>query len=250
MIILTRDTAAVKVPDGALCVRHRDCPAPDGAVVYEDYSPTMLCGRDLMVVFGLSRILTPANRTKVGQHLLRPIPGVRRISVDQTLFVVEPWRAWWHFGCVGAKYREFTYSYLAESRWKAAQEGVGDDPFSLGEIARWGGGVIESREPQHFGSVIVQTVDVGQDAQREYQACKSKAFDEEHTPAAIIKRLAAFAQSACPDRTIPTPAQLFKRTHHRIVATGLGVDRWLVSQLLGLVALTDGIARRFHNGGH
>jgi hypothetical protein len=220
------------------------------SVVYEDYRPSMLEGKSTLVVVGLSRILTPANRTKVGPHLLRPIPGVKRVSIDSLLFIVEPWRAWWHFGCVGAKYREYTYSYLAESRWKSAQEGRDEDPFSLSEIGKWGDGVIRSLEPKHFGQVRVTTLDVGADAERDYQALKLKAFDEEHTASAIIKRLADFAQEVCPERKVPAVSQLFKRADHTIVSTSLGVDKWLVGQLLGLVELTDGIARRFHNGGH
>jgi hypothetical protein len=250
MIILTADTASIEVPYGALIVRHRDYPAPEPSVRYEDYSPTMLNGKTRMVVVGLSRILTPANRTKVGQHLLRPIEGVQRISVDRTLFVVEPWRSWWHFGCVGAKYREYTYSYLAESRWKAGQEGIGEDPFSLDEIERWGKGVITSLDPTHFNNFDIKILDMGADVERDYQALKSKCFDEEHTPAAIIKRLSDFAQTVCPFRAVPTPSQLFKHTSHVVVATDLGVDRWLVSQLQGLVDLTNGIAGRFYHGGH
>jgi hypothetical protein len=251
MILLAKDTKNVKLEMlNALCVRHKDYDAPMPSVVYEQYNPTMLKGKDTLVVVGLSKILTPANRTKIGPYLLRPIPGVKRISIDTTLFIVEPWRAWWHFGCVGAKYREFSYSYLAESRWKAAQEGHGGDPFSLEEIGKWGDGVIQSMDKNHFDDVSVHVIQMSKDIHEAYQALKAKCFDEEHTSAAIIKRLSDFADSACPFRVIPTMSQLFKRTSHRIVATDLGVDNWLTGQIMNMVTLTNGIASRFYDGCH
>jgi hypothetical protein len=251
VIILAKDTGMVVRDWGnALCVRHRDYSAPMASVLYEDYEPSMLREKDTMLVVGLSRILTPANRTKVGPHLLRPLQGIRRISLDSVLFIVEPWRAWWHFGCVGARYREYTYSYLAESRWRAAQECHGEDPFSLGELAKWGDGIVESMVDRYFERVTTEVIEVGVYVEREYQALKTKCFDEEHTPAAIIKRLSDFAAEVCPQRSIPAMSQLFKRDEHAIVATNLGVDRWLTGQLTAMVELTNGIARRFHRGGN
>lgn len=257
MIILANDPGVLSldVGPGAICVRHHDYPTPSLGtdcehVLYEQFHCGLLEGKRTMVVAGLSRILTPANRTRVGPLMLRPLPGIRRLSIDRTLFIVEPWRAWWHFGCVGAKYMEFTYSYLAESRWKAAQEGRGVDPFSLVEFGKWGEGVIESKDVEHFSDVTTSVLAVGAETERDYQALKARCFDEEHTPAAIIKRLSDFAQAVCPDRSIPAPSQLFRNTRHHMVATNLGVDRWLTGQLRGLVELTNGIARRFYRGGN
>ena len=255
-IILARDTGSVEVDadDGAVCVRHRGCEPPRTGpgclhLTHEEFAAdhrAALAGRSLMVLVGLSRIATPANRTRVGPLLWGPLPGLRRISVDRTLFVAEPWRAWWHFGAVGAPYRQYTYSYLAESHWRAAQDGVREDPFSLAAIARCGAGVVRSCYPRYFEPLDVEIAPVPPDARTAYVELKERAFDEEHTPSAIVERLAEFAQAACPRRAIPTPARLFAATSHRIVATDLGVDRWLVGRLRALVDLTDGIGRAFH----
>jgi hypothetical protein len=258
MIILAKDTSAVNLDVGAeaICVRHRSYapPSTNAGCLHLDYEEFAtdhkhaLSGRSVMVIVGLSRIASPGNRTKVGPLLWGPIQGVRRISVDRTLFVAEPWRAWWHFGAVGARYREYTYSYLAESHWRAAQEGVREDPFTIGAIAECGAGIITSHYGKFFDPLDIETVQLPQDAHAEYQELKAATFDEEHTAKAIIARLAEFAQKACPQRCLPTTARLFSKDSHRIVMTDLAVDEFLVGQLRDLVALTDAVGARFHNG--
>jgi hypothetical protein len=257
-IVLARDTGSVRLGVGAesLCVRHRTYAPPqtrEGCLhlTHEEFvadHKRALAGRSVMVVVGLSKLATPGNRTRVGPLLWGPLPGLSRISVDRTLFVAEPWRAWWHFGCVGAPYREYTYSYLAESHWKAAREGVRDDPFSLEAIAECGRGVVRSEYRRFFEPLSVARVEMPREVHEQYQREKAAAFDEEHTAKAIIKRLAAFAQKAFPRRTIPTTARLFERTAHHIVQTDLAVDDWLVGELRGLVEMTDGIGAAFFGG--
>lgn len=251
-IILAANTGDVRLPEAdvyALCVRHDGYDPPVTGpgcrhVTAAEFlrAPTeQMRDVGLVVVVGLGRILTPQNRTRVGPYLLRPLPGIRRISVDRTLFVVEPWRAWWHFGCVGARYREYTYSYLAESHWRGAQDGMRDDPFTLDAINEAGRDVIESVGPAFFKPLDVVVRKLPPRAHAEYQTLKARAFDEEHTSAAIVRRLAVFAQEQCPERHVPSTAQLFSRREPAVLQTDLGVDEWLVGRLRALVALTNGV---------
>lgn len=257
MIVLAPDTRAVDLHELGSCAcvvapgyePPRLAPGAWVASVAEYLSsPDGVIGEhSTLVVVGLQRMLTPSNRTQLGPHLLRPRPGVRRVSVDRTLFLVEPWRAWWHFGCVGARYREYTYSYLAESHWRAAQDGMREDPFSLDMITAAGRGVIRSLAPVYFEPLRVRTIALSAGEHREYAELKARAFDEEHTASKIIARLSGFAQERCPGRRVLTPARLFAGpSHPPVVATDLGVDAWLVGRLRALVELTNGIAKTFH----
>ena len=256
MIILSKhiDSVTVDADEGAVCVRHRKYPKPQTGpgcvhVTHEQLAedPSVISGKTLMVVVGLGKIATPGNRTRVGPVLWGKRDGLRRVSIDRALFFVDPWRAWWHFGAVGAPYLEYTYSYLAESHWKAAQDGIREhDPFSAEQLCACGEGVIRCDYDRYFDPMRVERVDVGSDARKDYQAIKAKAFDEEHTAPAIIKRLSDFAQQVCPERTIPQLARLWERDAHRIVQTDLGVDDWLVGQIRQRVEITNAIATRFH----
>jgi hypothetical protein len=258
MIILARDTGKVRllkdVGAGAICVRHRTYDPPDTMsgcwhLTWEEFEAdpaAALRSRSLMIVVGLNKIITPANRTKVGPLLLRSEPGLRRVSVDRTLFISEPWRAWFHFGCVGAPYREYTYSYLAESHWKAAREGVREDPFTLEQIGQWGAGVVRCDYARWFEPLRAEVVQLDAAAHEEYAALKVRAFEEEHTESGVVGRLAAFAQERCPRRAIPSVARLFASTAPSIVRTDLAVDAYLAEQIERLVSLTDGIASLFH----
>ncbi|MFH1571747.1 MAG: hypothetical protein ABIL09_27405, partial [Gemmatimonadota bacterium] len=203
-----------------------------------------------VVVVGLSKIRTPSNRAdEVWAVLGSRNRDVPKISVDRTLFVSEPWRAWFHWGLLAAPYREYTYSYLAESQWRSWVDGARpDDPFSLAELRRWGRGLIRSHYRAYFDRFDVEVIPVGSEAPEVYAEAKTAAFDEERTLAAVLRRLAAVAQAECPRRTLPTPARLFDRTRHRIVVSDLPIDRFLVAHLWGLVEVTDGIGRSFYAG--
>jgi hypothetical protein len=252
VILLTRDTATARVPtEDALCVYHESYVPPKqfpDAMPWSEFNERFLQlvdTRDTLVIVGLNRIITPANRVQVGGMVLRPRKW-RRISVDTTLFRSEPWRAWFHFGCVGAPYHGYSYSYLAETDWKAFHEGKrAADPFSFEAIEQAGSGALRSEYERYF-DLTVETVNVGAEFHREYAAEKARAFDEEHTISAIIKRLETFAQKALPWRTVPTPARLFAAGSHHIVRTDLKVDEFLVGRLQALADLTNKIAARFH----
>jgi hypothetical protein len=172
-----------------------------------------------------------------------------KVSIDKTLFIVDPWRTWFNFGFVGVKYRDYTYSYIAETQWKSFKDGVKkDDPFSIEEIEKWGRGVVFSHCDRYFEDIDVTVVPVEGDIHDRYQVLKEKCFQEEHTISAILKRLSEFANSVCPERAIPSKSKLFEKTKHRIVSTDLGIDKWLVEEIDGLVKLTNNIERTFHVG--
>lgn len=259
-IFLTRDPAAFVIEpiEPAVCAVHRRYPQPEirGSclvVPFEDLErdPRGVMGerRELYLV-GLSRTITPSNRThEVWEILFNNTPTWRKISIDTTLFVGEPWRAWFHWGFVGARYREYTYSYLAESHWQAHREGLReDDPFALEVLVEHGRGVVQSDHRSFFDAIDVQVVPVATEARARYDAEKASAFEEEHTEAGIIRRLAKIAREACTRRSIPTSTTLFGKRVHRIVRTDLPVDVYVTQELLARAALADGIAEAFHVG--
>lgn len=256
MIHLTRDAGALalEVPGDVLCVRHRAYPAPriDAEhITVDDLREDVrgwLDGRDALVFVGLTRAMTPSNRTDdVWEILFNGTDGLLKHSVDHTLFVHEPWRAWLHFGLVGAPYAEYTYSYLAESHWKAHRDGVrDDDPFDLASIVRWGRGVVRSTHPRHFDEIAVEVIALDDETHAAYAEAKREAFDTATTLAGLVRHLGRFAADACPERKIPTRTALFRRRSHHVVATDLPIDRFLVDRLRSLVDLTDGVAWAFH----
>lgn len=256
-IILSRTCPDINVDGRAFAIVGKGWSAPTGMdVVGLDAflaAPSLhLSTPATMVVVGLSDILTPSNRVRVGQAILRPWPGLQRVVVDRALFTVEPWRAWWAFRAVLAPYEDYPDSYLAETRWRFSQEKQTPDPFSLEAICRWGDDIIAAPDPLRFGPIIEEVVETGDEARAEYAALKANVFEQETTLAAIVRRLSAFTEELEPRRTIPTTAVLFRdRARHlalppiRVVRTDLGVDRYLADQLRHVVILTNAIADHF-----
>lgn len=257
MIILTPDTGTVALPDvgaEALCVRHPKYVAPTTGPActhmtfpeFERDPRGAANGKRVLVMVGMNRIISPANRTQnVFEFLHNDSRHLRKISVDRTLFVAEPWRTWFHFGFVGAPYREYTYSYLAETHWRAAQDGLRGDPFSLEAISAAGDDVVRATYASYF-DLSTETLALSASAHQDYQKLKAACFDEEHTIAAILRRLGEFAQQSHPWRTLPTPASLFEHRTHRLRVTDLPIDRYLVGRLRALADLTNAIGAHFY----
>lgn len=196
-----------------------------------------------MVVVGLSRMMTPANRVKLGRAILRPRPGIRRISVDEVLFISEPWRLWWHFHAVGeSAFWGLTDSFLAETRWKRAIELQEEDLFGVKPVREAMRGIVRGIDPFRFSPIDVEVRRVSARTHTSYAKLKERLFTHEKTIGAIIKKLAAFAQNEVPERSIPSPSAIFKKPPTRIMRTDLKVDEMLVGALLDRVTLTNAIA--------
>ncbi len=241
-IILTAVPNEVEIDAGSapVCVYHKAYAPPDiPGARYVEFKAFAAAPRhhlqdsDGLVWVGLSRSISPSNRTQpVWETVFNLSRGLPKWSIDRVAFVGEPWRLWFHFGLVGATYREYTYSYLAESHWRAWRDGRREsDPFSVEEVARWGGGVIRS-DGGHVVTLDIQTVETTPEVKVRYAALKAQAFEEERTPTAIIRRLATFAKAAVPSRKIPARHRI--DGHHSVVATDLRVDTYLVGELRGI----------------
>jgi hypothetical protein len=260
VIILSKNISGLRVKDtsNALCVRHKTYPLPvldEGAkcITYEELAkdPTgAMNGRDRMIAVGINKMVSPSNRTKTFRDLMHAARGIPKVSIDTTLFVSAPWRAWWHFGFVEAAYREYTYSYLAESHWKAHEDGVRkDDPFALEVLIEHGQGLIRCDYDRWFDRIDERIVEMSDDTKKAYAELKARCFDEEHLITPIINRLSKFADKACGARAIPKPHRLFSKTDLKIVRTDMAVDKYLAGQLLRFAGIADGIAAEFYDAG-
>lgn len=195
-----------------------------------------------LVICGLSTLVTPANRVKLDPIWGWRRPGLRRISIDRLLFVGEPWRIWWHFSAIGQERWGFTDSFLAETRWKAAIEQQTEDPFSVESVLEKCRGLVRCMSAFRFGDIPVRTIQLSGEKHDEYAALKDRLFRDVSSVAGIIKGLAAFAQTAAPERVMPTPTRLFTSPPRELVRTDLPVDNFLSEQLLSRIKLTNAIA--------
>lgn len=250
-IYLHRDPGALSLPvgDGGLCVTAKGYRAPHTlpGCRHTAWPITRadMAGVSTLVLVGLSKMVTPANRTPISPIVLDPHPGLQRVVVDRALFVSEPWRAWFAFGAVGAEYDGYTYSYLAESHWRAAQDGKrAVDPFGADALTRWGRGVVAAPDAWRI-DLRESVVPVADEVRDAYQAEKAAAFDEEHTENALLRRLGAWVQARVPARRVPAPTDLWRTERVDVVRTDLGVDRYLTDRLRRLAALTNHVADSF-----
>lgn len=253
-IWLTRDVDAVPLDRGAgtLWV-YADKWAPPAAERRMAATPFLrdpwesVADIDLLVVVGLTDIVTPANRVRTGPFLTEPWRGPQRESVDRCLFVGEPWRAWWHWGCVGAEWDDVPHSFAMEGRWNQSMEGRRSNPCTLEEVLRVGRGIVRAHaSAPRFGGLTVNVRKVNDDVRAGYAREKELAFQEETTWKGLVKRLGAFAQEACAERSVPSRTALFKALGDlvcpSITVTDLPVDALIAGWYRETVALVDGVA--------
>ena len=249
ILTLSPETVDIAAPRGALCIHHRSLFPRQGwdGVTFEDFARDprkWTSGRPGLVIMGMTLARTPSNRAREFWDSIEHWPGPKW-SIDRTVFIAEPWRTVWQFNLMGHAFGIYTYSYLAETHWRAHADGLrDDDPFSEGQIAAFGDGIVQC-DYDRFFDLHTEVVPLGEEVHAAYQVEKTKAFAEEATPSAIIRRLSAFATQACPRRHIPSTRQLFYRQSHRILATDLRVDAYLTGQLDKVGRLTNQLATRF-----
>lgn len=74
---------------------------------------------NLLIIFGLNRIITPSNRTHfVFEWLFTISRDIPKITIDLDPWIGEPWRLWFHYGVTYTGKFAIPYSYTIETEWK------------------------------------------------------------------------------------------------------------------------------------
>lgn len=250
-IYFVRDTArlTLELPGKVLCLNHKSCEPPhiDGADFLSfaafharyDKEPALL-DYDHVIFVGTNRIITPSNRTDpVFEVLFSGTRHIDKISVDNVPFLVQPWRAWFHFGITNTEYSVYDYSYKAESDWNKYLDGVSDyDPFSLEEMIKWSRPSVQVNYEKYFNWTVIE-IQVLPNVRAEYEDLKAELFETESGPKPVVQKLARFARAACPQRKVPQPHVAFRKPNVQIVKTDLPVDDYLIDELISLMELTN-----------
>lgn len=257
LILLTDDIASCRVipKRNTLVVVHPNYPRIncEGATFvdyksFEADTRRLIKDLDLLVFVGLNKMISPSNRTKiVWEVVYNNTPELEKISVDTVPFLVDPWRIWFHFGAIGKRYLDYTYSYIAESHYNSFIDGYIDtNPFALDVILAQGSQIIKSTYPCWFHEIEIHTIPMPDYIHAEYQKIKQTAFEKESTLKGILRRLGAFAQSVCADRTIPVGERIWKNRNLKIIKTDLRIDDFLESRIREIAELTNSILRGFY----
>lgn len=259
-VFLTNSTAAWnpdRVAQRPVCVVHPQYACPRAlASAHVDYKEFLnntrrvISGADTVYLVGLTKMVTPSNRTKMAWEVIfNNTPNIPKVVVDHVLFRVNPWRVVFMFNAVGERYLDYTYSYIAESHYNSYCDGYNEvNPFSLETTLAQGQELVHSDYKRYFNDIDTIVVPQSGAVHAKYQRLKKRCFDEETTHNRIIKRLSGFAQEHCPERSVPDINRLWDKAGHQIVATDLGVDKWLVSQVELLAGFTNDLLRGFCNG--
>jgi len=74
---------------------------------------------NMVIMVGLNRIITPSNRCDFINEFLQTMTAhIPKISIDNSPFIGEPWRLWFHYSIANCGNFNITYSYIIETEWK------------------------------------------------------------------------------------------------------------------------------------
>lgn len=73
----------------------------------------------MFIMVGVNRMINPSNRCDmVNEYLQTMTPNISKISIDNSPFIGEPWRLWFHYSITNTGQFNITYSYAIETEWQ------------------------------------------------------------------------------------------------------------------------------------
>lgn len=246
-IFFSRHPERIEISAGAaVCVYHKqyaailpkveNCDYVEFGQICENFQThDYFAGKDTVVFVGANKFFTPSTRFHpVFEILQYGLPGMKRYAVDVAPYIGPLWRIFAHFSLAGLSFGGYTYSYLLESHYNAYLEGAREDnPLALDKIREYAAGHVSIDYVQYFAPPSVEIINMPESIHREYQMLKARLFDEHDKINPIIKGLADFARSVCPQRLIPQEHRIFETPDAvRIVRTDLKIDEYLTNKLL------------------
>lgn len=204
-----------------------------------------------MVVVGLLDMIRPSNRCDIRFEYMYNFakPGAKYI-IDHVPFLQEKWRVWYPYGVIDPTILLYPHSYAIESAYRNYEDGlIEDDPLELGwiidRVQSWT--EIDYRRYFDFDMefIVHQTT---AEQRQEYAGLKDRLFEECTTVKPIIKGLAEFAQSTCPERNIVIDTRkLYKLTGDTAYhMTDLNVDWYLRGEIERVVTDTNRLTEGLH----
>jgi len=128
MIQFIKDTSHpvlnFEVPPGTFCIYHADYVPPEiSGVEYMEFNKFRVEYPNIkppkFILVGLNRMINPANRCDmVHEYLTTLSSNVPKISIDNSPFIGEPWRLFFHYLYTNNNHFGASYSYPIEGEWK------------------------------------------------------------------------------------------------------------------------------------
>ncbi len=186
-------TFNAEVPPGAIMVIHPMYIAPSlpgvdvidwemFRITYSQYEPS------LIILVGLNRMITPSNRCDyVHEYLTTMTPNIPKISLDNSPFIGEPWRLFFHYLYSQSNSFGVNYSYPVEREWQSwFYRDVNDCRLSANNVKLFIRNTVSDLEKLKTSFFFNDVNDVDQEW---YQEAKAFVFEKHDTPKLIIQNL-------------------------------------------------------------
>lgn len=111
-------------PNGTVVVYHSMYKPPEvPGAIYMEWEKYRVMFSEVettcLILVGLNRMINPSNRCEmVNDYLQVMTQNLRKIVIDSSPFIGEPWRVWFHYSVVFSSFMGINYSYPIEGEWQ------------------------------------------------------------------------------------------------------------------------------------
>lgn len=157
-------------------------------VTYSNYEPS------LIILVGLNRMITPSNRCDyVHEYLTTMTPNIPKISIDNSPFIGEPWRLFFHYLYAQANNFGVNYSYPVEREWQSwFYREVNDCRLSADNLKLF---IRDTYSELERINTSFFFTDVNSHDLEWYQEAKAFIFEKFDTPKLLIQNLLKMSNS-------------------------------------------------------
>jgi len=183
-------------------------------------------------------------RTHLRRHRAR-----KKIVLDEMPYYCLPWRIFFPFATFDKSLLGYPHSYALEQDYDKFLDRFNDtNPCDAERIASktWEACVVDSDRYFEKAPEVVELSTTEQE-RSEYYLTRDHLFATSKTVVSVKSALSKWIQKRHPDRSVPLDLKrVYAHDFQRIVVTDLPFDRWLRSEILGLVAHTNELMHRYH----
>lgn len=201
----------------------------------------------LIIVSDLHRMV--GNRLDLRlQYLYTRHRARKKVVVDSVPYEAQPWRVFFPLGLVDKHLLAYNHSYAIEQDYDKFLDGYIDhNPCAAETIAAKTKNAVFVDRDHIFGREPEVTEVPAGEHLAEYERYRDELFVTQKSITGVKKRLDAWVQERFPERSVPVDLRSIYAGLGRLVVTDLPFDRWLVSEIRGLIRHTDTLMRLWCN---
>jgi hypothetical protein len=204
---------------------------------------------DMFIIIGLNRMITPSNRCQmVNDYLQTMTQNIEKISIDNSPFIGEPWRVWYHYDVCNCNTFNIPHGYAMETEWKHwFYRNRNDCRLSGDNISLF---IQNTYSDLDFFNTKFEFYDISDTELKHYEELKEIVFDKYNSPKLWINNLLKlcnqhFGLKLSFDSYRGVSVGLFGNNVYSV--PDIGIYRFIVEENIRRMEIYNAVVKSGHN---